>query len=145
MELEPLAQQLIAFSERQDRSQDLVVRAGAAQDVYFRFSVDDEGSPRLMGWEARPRGVGEQTPESDEQRQWLARMDFRKDGDGLLARSVAVPSTIEAARLIAGLASFLLDHAYVLPEDAVVSIALEDSPEEDRREAEDRRGDSSAP
>lgn len=50
-----------------------------------------------------------------------------------------MPFTIEAARLIAGLASFLLERAYDLPEKAVVSVALEIPAEE-----ADARGEDSA-
>jgi hypothetical protein len=129
MNVESLAQQLLAYSEGRGEQQDLVVRAGPEQDLYFRFSSDKQGSPAVMSWEARPRSVGPETRESAQQAHWLARMDFHKDGDGLVARTVAMPFTIEAARLIAGLASFLLERAYDLPEKAVVSVALEIPPE----------------
>jgi hypothetical protein len=125
MDVESLAQQLLAYSEGRGDHQDLVVRAGPEQDLYFRFSSDRQGSPRVMSWEARPRSVGPETRESSQQAEWLARMDFHKDGDGLVGRTVAMPFSIEAARLVAGLASFLLERAYDLPDKAVVSVALE--------------------
>jgi hypothetical protein len=125
MNVESLAQQLLAFSDGQGAQQDLIVRAGPEQDLYFRFSSDRQGSPPAMSWEARPRSVGAETRESAQQAEWLARMDFQKDGEGLVGRTVAMPFTIEAARLIAGLASFLLERAYDLPDKAVVSVALE--------------------
>jgi hypothetical protein len=139
MNVESLAQQLLAFSEGRGPQQDLVVRAGPEHDLYFRFSSDRQGSPPAMSWEARPRSAGPETRESAQQAEWLARMDFQKDGDGLVGRTVAMPFTIEAARLIAGLASFLLERAYDLPEKAVVSVALEIPAEK-----VDPRGEASA-
>jgi hypothetical protein len=124
MNVESLAQQLVTFSGRHDRQHDLVVRAGQGHDVYFRFSEDRVDPVHKMTWEARPNAAGSfEAP--NQQAGWLTRMDFRRDGDGLVARIVGMPSSIEDARVIAGLAAFLLDHAYDLPEKTVVSVAVE--------------------
>ena len=77
-----------------------------------------------MSWEARRNAV-ESGDVSDGQAGWLTRMHFRGDGDRLAGRIVGMPCTIGDARLIAALASFLLEHAYDLPENSAVSIALE--------------------
>ena len=124
MNVESLAQQLLVYSGRHDGQHDLVVRAGQGHEVYFRFSEDRVDPVHMMSWEARPNAAGSfEAPHQEAG--WLTRMDFRRDGDGLVARIVGMPGSIEDARAIAGLASFLLDHAYDLPESAVVSVALE--------------------
>ena len=52
-------------------------------------------------------------------------MEFQKDGDGLVGRIVGMPSTIGDARLIAAATSLLLQQAFDVPDNAVVSIAIE--------------------
>jgi hypothetical protein len=124
MNVESLAQQLLAFSGRHDGQHDLVVRAGQGHEVYFRFSEDRVDPVHMMTWEARPNAAGSfEAP--NQEAGWLTRMDFRRDGDGLVARIVGMPDSIGDARVIAGLASFLLEHAYDLPEQTVVSVAVE--------------------
>ena len=77
-----------------------------------------------MNWEARPRAV-ESGAAEDGQAAWLTRMEFQKDGDGLVGRIVGMPSTIGDARLVAAATSFLLQQAFEVPDNAVVSVAIE--------------------
>lgn len=125
MDVEVLAQRLLAFSGEHDTDHHLVLRAGPRRDVYYRFSESRADPVRLLAWEARENAAGsERLP--DQQARWLTRMDFRRyGGGGLLGRVVGMPHTIEDARVIAGLASFLLEHAYALPQSTAVSVALE--------------------
>jgi len=55
-------------------------------------------------------------------------MDFRRNDDWLVRRTVGMPDTIGDARLIAALAVFLLRRVYGLQPDHVVSAALETRP-----------------
>ena len=122
MDVEHLAQQLSRYASLRDGRLSLVVRVGPARDLYFRFSESPADPAPMLTWQARSGAVG--SAETQELG-WLARMDFRRDHAGLSARVVGMPLTIEDARVIAGLAAFLLEHAYRMPEDAVVSVALE--------------------
>ncbi len=122
--MEVLAQRLLAFSGEHDADHHLVLRAGPRRDVYYRFSESRADPLRLMAWEAREDAAGSERLPA-EQARWLTRMAFRRYGGGLLGRVVGMPHTIEDARMIAGLASFLLEHAYALPGNAAVSVALE--------------------
>jgi hypothetical protein len=124
MDVEHLAQQLLDLANRHDRRLALVVRAGPDHDVYFRFCRRGTDQEDEMCWEARPNACGSAEAPCG-QAEWLTRMDFRRDGDGPAARVVRTPVTLEDARVIAGLVSFLLQQAYDLPADAEVSAALE--------------------
>jgi hypothetical protein len=124
MDVEHLAQQLLCFAHRRDRRLDLVVRAGPDHGVYFRFSEHRADPEHLMDWSARPGAAGP-IEATHGQAEWLARMDFRRDGDGSASRAVRMPFTLEDARVIAGLVSFLLQQAYDLPEDVEVGASLE--------------------
>ena len=124
MDVERLAQQLLTFSQDHDRHHDLVLRVGPGRDLYFRFSEDQADPAHGMNWEARPSAVGSEATE-DGGAGWLTRMEFRKDGDGLVGRIVGMPSAIGDARLVAAATSFLLQQAFDVPDNAVVSIAIE--------------------
>ena len=129
MDMELLAQQLLAFSQEHDRQHDLVVRVGAGHDFYFRFSEDEADPARRMNWEARPHAVESDAAE-DGQAGWLTRMHFQRDGDGLVGLIVGMPSSLGDARLVAAATSFLLEQAFDVPDNAVVSIAIEVSSSE---------------
>ena len=129
MDMELLAQQLLAFSQGHDRQHDLVLRVGPGHDFYFRFSEDEADPARRMNWEARPRAVGSGATE-DGGAGWLARMQFQRDGDGLVGLIVGMPSSLGDARLVAAATSFLLQEAFDVPDNAVVSIAIEVSSSE---------------
>ena len=122
MDVEHLAQQLSRYASLRDGHYALVVRVGPARDVYFRFCESRADPGHMLTWQARPCAAGSA---ETQQLGWLARMDFRRDHDGLSARVVGMPLAIEDARVIAGLAAFLLEHAYCVPQDAAVSVALE--------------------
>ena len=77
-----------------------------------------------MNWEARPRAVGSGAAE-DGGAGWLTRMQFQKDGDGLVGLIVGMPTSLGDARLVAAATSFLLQQAFDVPDNAVVSIAIE--------------------
>jgi len=126
MDVEHLARQLLSLANTHDRRLALVVRAGPDRDVYFRFRERGVDQECEMCWEARPSVTGSADAPCG-QAEWLTRMDFRRGGDGPAARVVRMPTTLEDARVIAGLVSFLLQQAYDLPEDAEVSAALEEA------------------
>ena len=127
MNVELLAERLVAYSEQHDWQDDLVVRAGPGRDLYFRFSGSEIDSVRTMSWEARPDAVGSGDPQ-DPVAGWLTRMDFRRNGDWLVSRSVGMPMTIGDARLMAALAVFLIRRTYCVRPEHLVSAALETRP-----------------
>ncbi len=119
METSVLAEQLRAFAQA-DGGTELIVQPEPGR-TSFRFDRDPDDPEHTMHWEALPRVPATGAPLSEAQSGWLTRLGFRWS-NGRFVRTVAAPHSLESARLIAGMISFLLERVYGVSPDATVTI-----------------------
>ena len=125
MKRDLLARGLLDLAGSRDRRAFLVILAGAPATACLCFSRDPASGGRFLRWEASARQPGSLRALQPEQQGWLRRLRFdHSAADGRFRLRVILPRDLDAARLIADLGAFVLEHAYSIPADAPVTVRL---------------------